>query len=87
MQFDSRLIDDLARMFGGAMGGAQGVRHEVEAAFRRQMERALASMDVVSRDEFEAVKAIAAKARAEQEALEARVARLEAALGAKETVP
>ncbi|MGD9537494.1 MAG: accessory factor UbiK family protein [Alphaproteobacteria bacterium] len=87
MQFDSRLIDDLARMFGGAMGGAQGVRHEVEAAFRRQLERALASMDLVSRDEFEAVKAIAAKARAEQEALEARVARLEAALSARESTP
>lgn len=87
MQIDSRLIDDLARMFGGAMGGAHGVRHELEAAFRRQMERALAAMDVVSRDEFEAVKAMAAKARAEQEALEARIARLEAAIEAMKSEP
>ena len=80
MQIDSRLIDDLARMFGGAMGGAQGVRHEVEAAFRRQMERALQAMDVVSRDEFEAVKAMAAKAREENEELKKQIAELQARL-------
>lgn len=85
MPIDSRLLDDLARLFGGAMGTAQGARHEVEGLFRRQVERALAAMDVVSRDEFEAVKEIASKARAEQEALQERVARLEAELEARKS--
>ncbi len=83
MQIDSRLLDDLARLLSGAMGTAQGARHEVEGLFRRQIERALGAMDVVGRDEFEAVKAIAAKARAEQEALAERLARLEAQLGSR----
>ncbi|MBM3482327.1 MAG: accessory factor UbiK family protein [Alphaproteobacteria bacterium] len=80
MQMDSRLLDDLARLIGGAMGTAQGARHEVEAALRRQLERVLARMELVGRDEFEAVKAMAAKARVEQEVLAERVARLEARL-------
>jgi len=81
MQMDSRLLDDVARLIGGAMGTAQSARHEVEARLRRQLERVLGRMDLVSRDEFEAVRAIAIKARAEQEALAERVARLEARLG------
>lgn len=81
MQMDSRLLDDVARLIAGALGTAQGARHEVEAALRRQLERVLARMDLVSRDEFEAVKAMAARARAEQEVLEERLARLEASLG------
>ncbi len=85
MQIDSRLLDDLARLFGGAMGTAQGARHEVEALFRRQVERALSAMEVVGRDEFEAVKAMAVKARTEQEALQERLTRLEAALGPEKT--
>lgn len=80
MQIDSRLLDDLARLFGGALGTAQGARHEVEALFRRQVERTLGAMDLVSRDEFEAVKQMAATARKEQEALQERLARLEAEL-------
>lgn len=84
MQIDSRLLDDLARLFGGAMGTAQGARHEVEALFRRQVERALARMDLVSRAEFEAVKEMAANARSAQEALEERLARLEAELAARQ---
>lgn len=80
MQADNRLLDDLARVASGAMGAASGVRGEVEAVVRRQLERILASMDLVSRDEFDAVKDMAAKARAEQEALAERVAKLEAAL-------
>ncbi len=85
MQVDSRLLDDLARVAGGAMGAASGVKGEMEALVRRQLERILQSMDLVGRDEFEAVKEMAAKARTEQELLEQRLAKLEATLeqGAK----
>ena len=80
MQVDNRFLDDLARVANGAAGALSGVREEVEALVRQRAERFLADMDLVTRDEFEAVKAGAAKARREQEALEARVAALEAAL-------
>jgi len=75
-------FDDLARVAGGALGALSGLKAEVEALFRQQMERWMASMDLVSRDEFEAVRAMAAKARDEQESLAARVAELEVRLGA-----
>lgn len=80
MQVDNRLLDDLARLASGAAGALSGVRGEVETRLKKQLERILAEMDVVPREEFEAVKAMAAKARLEQEALERRVAALEAAL-------
>ncbi len=80
MQVENRFLDDLARVANGAAGALSGVREEVEALVRQRAERFLADMDLVTRDEFEAVKAVAAKARLEQEALEARVAALEAAL-------
>ncbi|MBI09307.1 MAG: pyrroline-5-carboxylate reductase [Rhodospirillaceae bacterium] len=80
MQVDNRFLDDLARVANGATGALSGVREEVEALVRQRAERFLADMDLVTRDEFEAIKAVAAKARLEQEALEARVAALEAAL-------
>ena len=80
MQVDNRFLDDLARVANGAAGALSGVREEVEALVRQRAERFLADMDLVTRDEFEAIKAVAAKARLEQEALEARVAVLEAAL-------
>ena len=80
MQVDNRFLDDLARVANGAVGALSGVREEVEAMVRQRAERLLADMDLVSREEFEAVKAVAAKARLEQEALEDRVATLEAAL-------
>lgn len=83
MQVDNRLLDDLARVASGAFGAISGVRGEVEARMKQQFERILSEMDVVSREEFEAVKAMAAKARAEQEALEERVAALEAATAGK----
>lgn len=83
MQVDNRLLDDLARVASGAFGAVSGMRAEVEARLKQQFERILSEMDVVSREEFEAVKAMAAKARTEQEALEQRVATLEAALKAK----
>jgi BMFP domain-containing protein YqiC len=82
MQTDNRLFDDLARVATGALGALSGVRSEVEGRLREQFERVLSRMDLVSREEFEAVKAMAAKARLEQETLQARVAALEAALAA-----
>ena len=78
MQTSNRILDDLARVAGGAMGTLNGVRTEIESLVRQRIERALASMDVVPRDEFEAVKAMAAKAREENEALALRIAALEA---------
>lgn len=83
MQTDNRLLDDLARVAGGAMGALSGVRTEVEEMVRQRLERLLADMDLVPRDEFEAVQAMAEKARLEQEKLEKRVATLEAALAEK----
>ena len=79
MQADNRILDDLARVASSAMGAVGGVKGEFEAVVRRQFERILATMDMVSRGEFDAVKEMAAKARAEQEALELRVAQLEKA--------
>jgi BMFP domain-containing protein YqiC len=80
MQSQNRIFDDLARVAAGAMGTLSGLRSEVEARIREQFERVLAGMDLVSRDEFEAVKAMAAKARAEQEDLARRLAALESRL-------
>ncbi len=80
MQTDNRILDDLARVASSAMGAAGGVKGEFETLVRRQFERVLATMDMVSRDEFDAVKEMAAKARSEQEALQLRVEQLEAAL-------
>ena len=80
MQSQNRFFDDFARMAGGAMGALGGIRQEFEARLREQLERWLASMDLVTREEFDAVHAMVAKARAEQERLEQRVAALEAAL-------
>jgi BMFP domain-containing protein YqiC len=84
MQTQNRFFDDLARVAAGAMGTLSGVRSEVETRVREQLERVLAGMDLVSRDEFEAVKAMAAKARSEQEDLQKRVAELESRLAARE---
>ena len=74
---ENRILDDLAKVAAGALGGVTGVKKEIEARLRQQFERILANMDVVSREEFEVVKAMAAKARMEQEALAARLAALE----------
>lgn len=83
MQVENKLLDDLARLAGGAVGALAGVRGEVEGQIRQQLERIVLQMDLVSREEFEAVRAVAVAARSAQEALEQRVAALEAALAAK----
>ncbi|HEV8027148.1 MAG TPA: accessory factor UbiK family protein [Stellaceae bacterium] len=80
MQTENRLFDDLARVATGALGALTGVREEIEARMREQFERILDRMNLVRREEFDAVQAMAQKARAAQEALEQRVAALEARL-------
>ena len=80
MQTTNRLFDDLARVANGAVTTLVGIKDEVEAIVRTQLERLLADMEMVPREEFDAVKEMAAKARAEQEKLEKRVAELEAKL-------
>lgn len=84
MQSENKILDDMARVASSAMGVAAGMRSEVEARIREQMERLLAQMDLVSREEFDAVKAVAVAAREEQEALSAKLAALEARLAAME---
>jgi BMFP domain-containing protein YqiC len=80
MQSQSRFFDDLARVAAGAAGALSGVRGEIEARARDQLERILAGMDLVSREEFEAARAMAARARDEQEKLLRRVEEMEARL-------
>lgn len=77
----NRLLDEFARVMTDAAGTAQGVRREVETLFRTQGERLLNQMDLVQREEFEAVREMAMKARMENEALKKRLADLEAKLG------
>ncbi|HSO46948.1 MAG TPA: accessory factor UbiK family protein [Rhizobiaceae bacterium] len=81
-QGPNKLFDDFAKLMTDAAGAAQGLRREAETAFKTQAERFLNEMDIVRRDEFEAVREMAAKARAENEALKARIEALEAQTGA-----
>ena len=78
MQSDNPLLDDLAKVASGALGTLQGVKGEVAARLRDQFERVLADLDLVTREEFDAVKAMAAVARSENEAMAARLEALEA---------
>jgi len=80
MQTQASIFDDLAKLMTGAMGVAQGAGQEAQSFLRGQAERFIAEMDLVSRDEFDAVKAVAAEARAEAEALRARLEALETQL-------
>ena len=82
MQSQNRLFDDLARVASGAVGALAGVRGEMEELFRQRLERYLAEADMVPRDEFDTIKAVAVQAREAQEVLEARVATLEAEIAA-----
>ena len=77
----TRFFDEMAKLMTNAAGAAQGVRREIDTLVQSQMERVLNNMDLVKREEFEAVKAMAAKAREENESLQARLAALEARLG------
>jgi BMFP domain-containing protein YqiC len=82
MQTRNRIFDDISQLMTNAMGVAQGAREEAETAFKGMIDRWLADRDFVTREEFDAVRAMAQKAREENEALSARIAELEAA-GAK----
>jgi BMFP domain-containing protein YqiC len=82
-QTSNRLFDEFAKLMTDAAGAAQGVRREVETIMKAQGERIVAGMDLVQREEFEAVKEMAAKAREENAQLTERIAKLEAALAAQ----
>jgi BMFP domain-containing protein YqiC len=79
-QTTNRFLDELSKLLTDAAGAAQGMRREVETLMKAQGERILRDMDVVQREEFEAVKEMAAKARDENERLSARIAALESEL-------
>jgi BMFP domain-containing protein YqiC len=82
-QTRGRIFDDVARLMTDAAGMAQGLRREVETIGKTQLERLLSTMDLVQRDEFEAVRDMAAAARDENDKLKARLAELEARLADK----
>ena len=77
-QTSSRFFDEIARLMNDAAGVAQGVRREFDTLFKTQAERWLRDLDLVKREEFEAVKDMARLAREENEALKTRIAALEA---------
>ncbi|AUC53040.1 pyrroline-5-carboxylate reductase [Sagittula sp. P11] len=77
MQTRNKVFDDLSQLMTNAMGVAQGAREEAETAFKGMVDRWLADRDFVTREEFDAVRAMAQKAREENEALKARLDKLE----------
>jgi BMFP domain-containing protein YqiC len=81
MQSENRLFDDFVKVMNGAAGTLAGMTREAEGAFRERMRDWVGGLDMVARDEFEAVKAIAVAAREENQALKARLEALEAASG------
>jgi hypothetical protein len=83
VQTTNRFFDEVARLMNDAAGMATGVRREFDTLVRTQAERILNELDVVRREDFEAVKDMARLAREENEALKVRVAALEAALGSR----
>ena len=83
MQTENRLFDDFARLATGAVGTLTGMRQEIEVRVKEQLDRLLSRMDLVTREEFDAVQEMAARARLEQELMGQRLAALEAKLGAE----
>jgi len=83
MQTTNKILDDLARVATSTLGTLQGVREEMESRLREQFERILTGMDLVTREEFEAVREMATRARQENEAQAKRLAALEKAQGTK----
>ncbi|MHA3976228.1 accessory factor UbiK family protein [Halovulum sp. GXIMD14794] len=81
MQTRNKIFDDISQLMTNAMGVAQGAREEAETAVRSLMDRWLADRDLVTREEFDAVLAMAQKAREENAALQARIEALETKLG------
>lgn len=87
MQTENRIFADLSRVATSAMGTFAGIGREVETAARARLREAVGGLDMVERDEFEAVKAMAATARAEVEALRAEIAALRAAMPTEPVPP
>jgi BMFP domain-containing protein YqiC len=83
MQTNNRILDDIAKVANGAVSTLVGVKSETEAALRRQLIRLLNEIDLVPRDEFEAMKEVAITARTEQEKQEKRILALEAAIASQ----
>jgi BMFP domain-containing protein YqiC len=77
MQTENKIFDDISRIANGAIGAVAGMGREMEAMVRQRVEKYIGGLDLVSRDEFDAVKAMAEKARAENDALKKRLAVLE----------
>ena len=86
-QTNNRFFDEIGRLMNDAAGAAQGVKREVDAVVRNQAEKILRDLDIVKREEFEAVKDMARLAREENEALKLRIAALEAKLGGPSAEP
>ena len=86
MQTENRILDDLARVASGAFHTLGGLREEIETRVRERLERVAADLELVSREEFDAVRSMAAKARAEQEELSVKVAQLEAEIASLKRV-
>jgi BMFP domain-containing protein YqiC len=87
MQTENPLLGGLARFFTGAAGAANSVRNEIDTFMRQRLEKLVTDMDFVPREEFEAVKAMAAKARSENEQLAARLSDMEAKLATEAPQP
>jgi BMFP domain-containing protein YqiC len=87
MQTDNRILDGMARFLTNAAGAAQAFKDEMETMMKSRFERLVADLDFVPREEFDAVKAMAAKARSENERLSERLAALEAKLGLPPNAP
>ena len=85
MQSENKMFDDLVKMVNGFAGTMAGMGREAESSMREKMREFVGGADFVGRDEFEAVKAMAAAARDENEALKVRIAALEAKLGGPAT--
>lgn len=83
MPAPNKFFDDISHLMTNAMGVAQGAKTEAETAMKGLIDRWMADRDFVTREEFDAVRAMAVKAREENSALEARIAALEAAAGSK----
>jgi len=83
MQTQNKVLDDISRVANSAMGALSGVKGEAETLIKQQLEKLLCDMDLVTREEFEAVKAMASEARVQQEKLHAKIAELEAKLAKK----
>jgi len=86
-QTNNRFFDEIGRLMNEAAGAAQGVKREVDTVVRNQAEKILRDLDIVKREEFEAVKDMARLAREENEALKARITALEARFGVSAAAP